>query len=86
MQGIQFVRQLQALQERPKQLAEVAVYFKRFDEAEAAYLAIDRVDLAIGLRTRLGMGKSRGWAPRALILAAAPGLNRDMAMCAHDGA
>lgn len=37
-----------------KQRAEVAVYFKRFDEAESIYRDIDRKDLAIELRTRLG--------------------------------
>lgn len=30
------------------------MYFKRFDEAEALYRAMDRLDLAIALRSRLG--------------------------------
>jgi hypothetical protein len=30
------------------------VYFKRFDDAEDLYRQMDRLDLAIGLRTRLG--------------------------------
>ncbi len=33
-----------------KQKAEVAAYFKRFDEAETIYREIDRKDLAIDLR------------------------------------
>jgi WD repeat-containing protein 35 len=37
-----------------KQKAEVAAYFKRFDEAEIIYRDIDRKDLAIELRMRLG--------------------------------
>jgi hypothetical protein len=37
-----------------KQKAEVSAYFKRFDEAEAIYREIDRKDLAIELRMRLG--------------------------------
>jgi WD repeat-containing protein 35 len=37
-----------------KQKAEVAAYFKRFDEAESVYREIDRKDLAIELRMRLG--------------------------------
>lgn len=37
-----------------KQKAEVAAYFKRFDEAESIYRDIDRKDLAIELRMRLG--------------------------------
>ncbi|CAM9895088.1 unnamed protein product [Heterosigma akashiwo] len=52
--GLQAVRRLQGLSDRMKQRAEVAVYFKRFDEAEAIYREIDRKDLAIELRTRLG--------------------------------
>lgn len=36
------------------QRAEVAVYFKRFDEAEQAYQRMDRPDLAIDMRMRLG--------------------------------
>jgi hypothetical protein len=32
----------------------VCLYFKRFDEAEAAYRAMDRLDLAVALRSRLG--------------------------------
>lgn len=34
--------------------AEVAAYFKRFDEAEKLYLDMDRRDLAVGLRKKLG--------------------------------
>lgn len=37
-----------------KQKAEVAAYFKRFNEAENLYREIDRKDLAIELRMRLG--------------------------------
>merc|ERR1719221_407095 len=53
-QGIQFVKQLRLLEDRVKQKAEVAVYFQRFDEAESLYREIDRKDLAIDLRVRLG--------------------------------
>jgi hypothetical protein len=37
-----------------KQKAEVSAYFKRFNEAENLYREIDRKDLAIELRMRLG--------------------------------
>jgi WD repeat-containing protein 35 len=37
-----------------KQKAEVAVFFKRFDEAEQIFKDIDRKDLALDLRMRLG--------------------------------
>jgi WD repeat-containing protein 35 len=53
-QGIQFVKRLQLLDDKAKQNAEVAAYFKRFDEAEAIYRDIDRMDLAIEMRMRLG--------------------------------
>jgi WD repeat-containing protein 35 len=48
------VKRLRRLDDKVKQRAEVAVYFQRFDEAEALYREIDRKDLAIELRMRLG--------------------------------
>ena len=42
------------LQDKAKQRAEVAVYFKRFEEAEKTYGDIDRRDLSIEMRMRLG--------------------------------
>lgn len=42
------------LQSNKKQLAEVAAYFKRFEEAEKIYIEMDRRDLAVELRTKLG--------------------------------
>lgn len=41
-------------QDKAKQKAEVAIYFKRFDEAEELYTSIDRRDLALDMRMRLG--------------------------------
>jgi len=54
--GIQLVRRLQGLGEgsKMKQRAEVAAYFGRFDEAEAIYRDMDRKDLAVDLRVRIG--------------------------------
>ncbi|OQR99308.1 WD repeat protein 35 [Thraustotheca clavata] len=52
--GIQYVKRLQLLNDRTKQKAEIAAYFQRFDDAEALYRKIDRKDLAIDLRKRLG--------------------------------
>jgi hypothetical protein len=52
--GIQYVKRLQLLNDRFKQKAEIAAYFQRFDDAEALYRKIDRKDLAIELRKRLG--------------------------------
>ena len=53
-QGIQFVKRLRLLDDKVKQKAEVCAYFQRFDEADALYRDIDRKDLAIELRIRLG--------------------------------
>lgn len=52
--GIQYVKRLQLLHDRVKQKAEVAAYFQQFDDAEALYRKMDRKDLAIDLRQRLG--------------------------------
>ena len=52
--GIQFVKRLQNVQNTSVQRAEVAAWFRRFDEAEKLYLEVDRRDLAIALRKRLG--------------------------------
>lgn len=52
--GIQYVKRLRLLNDPVKQKAEVAAYFQQFDDAEALYRKIDRKDLAIDLRQRLG--------------------------------
>lgn len=52
--GIQFVNRLQHYDEKHKQKAEIAAYFKRYDEAEQIYRDIDRKDMALDLRIRLG--------------------------------
>ncbi|XP_030777410.1 WD repeat-containing protein 35 isoform X2 [Rhinopithecus roxellana] len=53
-QGIKFVKRLGKLQSESMKQAEVAGYFGRFEEAERTYLEMDRRDLAIGLRLKLG--------------------------------
>eukprot|EP01138_Halocafeteria_seosinensis_P016315 gb/GECG01016645.1/.p1 GENE.gb/GECG01016645.1/~~gb/GECG01016645.1/.p1 ORF type:complete len:1236 (+),score=172.06 gb/GECG01016645.1/:1-3708(+) len=53
-QGVQFVKRLRRLGDKNKQKAEIAVYFEKFDEAEKIYMDMDRKDLAIELRSRLG--------------------------------
>lgn len=53
-QGVQFVKRVQQLQDRSKESAEVAAYFKRFEDAEKTYLSMDRKDLAIELKQRIG--------------------------------
>ena len=53
-QGIQVVKQLQRMDTPLKQHAEIALYLKQFDEAESLYRRMDRPDLAIDIRMRLG--------------------------------
>ncbi|XP_066559744.1 WD repeat-containing protein 35 isoform X2 [Amia ocellicauda] len=53
-QGIEFVKRLGNLQSESMKQAEVAAYFGRFEEAERMYLDMDRRDLAISLRIKLG--------------------------------
>ena len=45
--GIQFVKQLQTSDDVLKQQAQIASYFKRFDDAEKLYAELDRSDLAM---------------------------------------
>lgn len=52
--GVQLVKQLGAMPDKMKARAEAAVYLGKFDEAEGIYRDIDRKDLAIQLRNRLG--------------------------------
>ncbi|KAI0210975.1 WD repeat-containing protein 35 [Lamellibrachia satsuma] len=53
-QGIEFVKRLGNLQSETMKQAEVSAYFKRFDEADRLYLEMDRRDLAVALRKKLG--------------------------------
>lgn len=54
LQGIQLVKQLKRLDSQLKQDAEVALYLGQFDQAEALYRRMDRPDLAVDMRMRLG--------------------------------
>lgn len=52
--GVQLVKQLSSMPDKMKARAEVSVYLGKADEAENIYREIDRKDLAIQLRKRLG--------------------------------
>mmetsp|Transcript_13455 Transcript_13455/g.34500 ORF Transcript_13455/g.34500 Transcript_13455/m.34500 type:complete len:812 (+) Transcript_13455:111-2546(+) len=52
--GIDFVKRVREMDDEGRQAAEVAVYFHRFEEAEARYLQMQREDLAKQLRYKLG--------------------------------
>jgi WD repeat-containing protein 35 len=52
--GVQLVKQLKGMPDKMKARAEVAVYLSKYDEAESIYREIDRKDLAISFRKRVG--------------------------------
>ncbi|RNF04337.1 WD repeat domain 35 [Trypanosoma rangeli] len=52
--AIQFVKRVKMLDDPQKQRAEIHTYYGRFDEAEKIYKDIDRKDLMLDLRYRLG--------------------------------
>lgn len=53
-QGIKLVKRLGQLQSEQMKSAEIAAYFQRFEDAEKLYLEMDRRDLAIDMRMKLG--------------------------------
>nr|CAB3267696.1 WD repeat-containing protein 35 [Phallusia mammillata] len=53
-QGIGLSKRVAQLGNEPMKQAEIAAYFRRFEEAERCYLEMDRRDLAIELRMKLG--------------------------------
>lgn len=52
--GIQLIQRLQNFDEKNKQKAEIAAWFGRYDDAEEIYKTIDRKDLALDMRQKLG--------------------------------
>ena len=54
LQGIHFVRQLTHLDDKQKQQAEVCTYFQKFEEAQQIYIGMERPDLALKMRRKLG--------------------------------
>merc|ERR1711871_379268 len=52
--GVCLVKQLRSMPDKMKARAEVAAYLRRYDEAESIYREIDRKDLAIQMRKRIG--------------------------------
>ena len=52
--GIQFTKKLSRIQNETIKRAEVAAWFRNFDEAEKLFLEVDRRDLAVAMRKRLG--------------------------------
>ena len=53
-QGIQFIKRMKKLDDSLKKSAEVAAFCHQFENAEKQYLDMDRKDLAVDLRMRMG--------------------------------
>ncbi|CAK8696266.1 unnamed protein product [Clavelina lepadiformis] len=53
-QGIGLSKKVEQLHSESMKAAEIAAYFRRFEDAERIYLEMDRRDLAIELRMKLG--------------------------------
>jgi len=53
-QGLQLVKRLQIIDDKNKQKAEILAYYAHYDEADQVYKKIERKDLAIQMRMKLG--------------------------------
>lgn len=51
---IKYIRKIQVLDDREKQRAEVLTMYGKYDDAEAVYRSIERKDLAINMRVKVG--------------------------------
>jgi WD repeat-containing protein 35 len=52
--GIRFIKRLQVVDDSNKKKAEIAAFYGKYDEAEQIYVMIDRKDLALNLRRKIG--------------------------------
>ena len=52
--GLRFIKRLQVLDDANKKKAEIMAFYEKYDEAEQLYTGIDRKDLALDLRKKIG--------------------------------
>ena len=52
--ALKFVKKVQLLDDREKQKAEILIFYGKYDAAENIYRNIERKDLAINMRVRVG--------------------------------
>jgi WD repeat-containing protein 35 len=52
--GTKLIRKIEQMDERDKQRAEVMAYYGNYDQAEQIYRGMDRKDLAVQMRVRIG--------------------------------
>jgi WD repeat-containing protein 35 len=53
-QGLQFIKRIKKIEGSEKRAAEIATFLEQFEKAEKIYLGMDRKDLAVELRIRMG--------------------------------
>ncbi len=53
-QGLEFVKRVMNLKEDAIRKAEIYAYFKQYEKSERAFILMDRKDLAVDLRLRMG--------------------------------
>jgi WD repeat-containing protein 35 len=51
---IKYIRKIQVLDDREKQRAEILALYGKYDQAEDVYRGIERKDLAINMRVKIG--------------------------------
>lgn len=52
--GLQFLKRISSFDDKERQRAEILAYQRRFDEAEAVLKGIERKDLAVQMRLKIG--------------------------------
>lgn len=52
--ALKLIKRIQTLDDKDKQKAEVLAFYGRYDDAEALYKKMDRKDLAVQMRVKVG--------------------------------
>ncbi len=52
--ALKLIKRIQTLDDKDKQKAEVLAFYGKYDEAEALYKKMDRKDLAVQMRVKVG--------------------------------
>ncbi len=51
---IKYIRKIQILDDKEKQKAEILTLYGKYDDAENVYRSIERKDLAVNMRVKIG--------------------------------
>jgi WD repeat-containing protein 35 len=52
--ALKLIKRIETLDDKDKQKAEVLAFYGRYDDAEVFYKKIDRKDLAVQMRVKIG--------------------------------